>query len=261
MGRPHRRLDHRRACADADRPRVPGDARRRDPLHPRGRRRDRRVQHPIRDRSGDRPMVVIEMNPRVSRSSALASKATGFPIAKIAAKLAAGYLLEEIPNDITRRTPASFEAHDRLRRREDPAVRVREVPRRRHRAHDEDEVRRRGDGRSAGRSPSRCRRASARWRPDEPASTPIRTSDRCRRIPRHCSSRRKTPNDNRLFEIEAALRLGATVAEVCERHEDRPLVRGSHRRDRGRAPRDRGGHRLHAGRQSATASRTRRSPT
>jgi carbamoyl-phosphate synthase large subunit len=53
--------------------------------------------------------VVIEMNPRVSRSSALASKATGFPIAKIAAKLAAGYLLEEIPNDITRRTPASFE--------------------------------------------------------------------------------------------------------------------------------------------------------
>ncbi|MEI7729899.1 MAG: carbamoyl-phosphate synthase large subunit [Verrucomicrobiota bacterium] len=54
-------------------------------------------------------MTIIEMNPRVSRSSALASKATGFPIAKIAAKLAVGYLLDEIRNDITRETPASFE--------------------------------------------------------------------------------------------------------------------------------------------------------
>jgi carbamoyl-phosphate synthase large subunit len=57
----------------------------------------------------DGRMVVIEMNPRVSRSSALASKATGFPIAKIAAKLAIGYTLDEIPNDITKKTPASFE--------------------------------------------------------------------------------------------------------------------------------------------------------
>src|ERR671933_3019964 len=54
-------------------------------------------------------VLVIEMNPRVSRSSALASKATGFPIAKIAARLAVGYALEEIENDITRFTPASFE--------------------------------------------------------------------------------------------------------------------------------------------------------
>jgi carbamoyl-phosphate synthase large subunit len=57
----------------------------------------------------DGRIVVIEMNPRVSRSSALASKATGFPIAKIAAKVAIGYTLDEIPNDITRETPASFE--------------------------------------------------------------------------------------------------------------------------------------------------------
>jgi len=57
----------------------------------------------------DGRMVVIEMNPRVSRSSALASKATGFPIAKIAAKLAVGYTLDEIPNDITKETPACFE--------------------------------------------------------------------------------------------------------------------------------------------------------
>ena len=58
---------------------------------------------------GSGRMVVIEMNPRVSRSSALASKATGFPIARIAAKLALGYTLDEIPNDITRSTPSSFE--------------------------------------------------------------------------------------------------------------------------------------------------------
>src|SRR5438045_7349067 len=57
----------------------------------------------------DGRLVIIEMNPRVSRSSALASKATGFPIAKIAAKLAVGYTLNEIPNDITKKTPASFE--------------------------------------------------------------------------------------------------------------------------------------------------------
>ena len=65
------------------------------------------VQFAVNPVNGD--MVVIEMNPRVSRSSALASKATGFPIAKIAARLAVGYTLDEIPNDITKMTPASFE--------------------------------------------------------------------------------------------------------------------------------------------------------
>jgi carbamoyl-phosphate synthase large subunit len=65
------------------------------------------VQFGVNPESGE--IVVIEMNPRVSRSSALASKATGFPIAKMAAKLAVGYALEEIPNDITQATPASFE--------------------------------------------------------------------------------------------------------------------------------------------------------
>jgi carbamoyl-phosphate synthase large subunit len=65
------------------------------------------IQFCVNPRDGR--MLVIEMNPRVSRSSALASKATGFPIAKIAAKLALGYHLDEIPNDITRLTPASFE--------------------------------------------------------------------------------------------------------------------------------------------------------
>ncbi|MBJ69428.1 MAG: carbamoyl phosphate synthase large subunit [Acidimicrobiaceae bacterium] len=65
------------------------------------------VQFAVDPTSGD--FVIIEMNPRVSRSSALASKATGFPIAKIATKLAIGYTLDEIPNDITKKTPASFE--------------------------------------------------------------------------------------------------------------------------------------------------------
>jgi carbamoyl-phosphate synthase large subunit len=65
------------------------------------------VQFAVHPKTGE--MIVIEMNPRVSRSSALASKATGFPIARIAAKLAVGYTLDEIPNDITRETMASFE--------------------------------------------------------------------------------------------------------------------------------------------------------
>ncbi len=65
------------------------------------------IQFAVEPKTGR--MVVVEMNPRVSRSSALASKATGFPIAKIAAKLACGYLLDEIRNDITRETPACFE--------------------------------------------------------------------------------------------------------------------------------------------------------
>ena len=65
------------------------------------------IQFAVNPKNGE--IRVIEMNPRVSRSSALASKATGFPIAKIAAKLAVGYTLDEIPNDITKKTPASFE--------------------------------------------------------------------------------------------------------------------------------------------------------
>jgi carbamoyl-phosphate synthase large subunit len=65
------------------------------------------IQFAVNPQDGE--VTIIEMNPRVSRSSALASKATGFPIAKIAAKLAVGYTLDELPNDITRKTPASFE--------------------------------------------------------------------------------------------------------------------------------------------------------
>ncbi len=91
-------------------------------------------------------IVVIEMNPRVSRSSALASKATGFPIAKIAARLAVGYTLQEIPNYITQADAGQLRADDRLLRRQVAAVRVREVPRRRGGADHAYEVSRRGDG-------------------------------------------------------------------------------------------------------------------
>ena len=79
----------------------------------------------------DGRLVVIEMNPRVSRSSALASKATGFPIAKVAAKLAVGYTLDELANDITGRDAGLVRADHRLRRHQDPALCLREVPRRR----------------------------------------------------------------------------------------------------------------------------------
>jgi carbamoyl-phosphate synthase large subunit len=92
-------------------------------------------------------MLVIEMNPRVSRSSALASKATGFPIAKVAAKLAVGYTLDELRNEITGgATPTLVRADHRLRGHEDPALHLREVPDRQHPPDHADEVGRRGDG-------------------------------------------------------------------------------------------------------------------
>ena len=96
----------------------------------------------------DGRMIVIEMNPRVSRSSALASKATGFPIAKIAAKLAVGYTLDELAQRHHRRrsTAGLVRADDRLRRHQGAAVRVREVQAGRRPADHADEIGRRGDG-------------------------------------------------------------------------------------------------------------------
>src|SRR5258708_22221865 len=81
----------------------------------------------------DGRMVVIEMNPRVSRSSALASKATGYPIAKVAAKLALGYRLDELKNDITRDTPASFEPTVDYVVGKEPRFNFEKVPRADHR--------------------------------------------------------------------------------------------------------------------------------
>ena len=146
-GRAHRRLDHRGPGADAHRRRVPARcATRRSPCMRRVgvETGGANVQFAVDPRDGR--MVVIEMNPRVSRSSALASKATGFPIAKIAALLAVGYTLDEIPNDITRDDAGRVRALDRLRGHEDPALRLREVPRRRLPARHAHEERRRGHG-------------------------------------------------------------------------------------------------------------------
>ena len=113
------------------------------------------------------------MNPRVSRSLGAGLEGDGFPIAKIAARLAVGYTLDEIPNDITRRTPAALRADDRLRGRQVAALRVREVPGRRRRAVDAHEVRRRGDGDRAHvpagvRQGAALARAGQRRRPCEP---------------------------------------------------------------------------------------------
>ena len=106
MGLPPRQ-HHGRAGAHCP-TRIPDDGKRLDCSVARDRRRSGGPTC-SRRRAGGRPEVIIEMNPRVSRSSALASKATGFPIAKVAARLAVGYTLDEIRNDITGVTPASFE--------------------------------------------------------------------------------------------------------------------------------------------------------
>ena len=122
----------------------------------------------------DGRMVIIEMNPRVSRSSALASKATGFPIAKIAAKLAVGYTLDELANDITARHAGELRADHRLRGGENPALHLREIPRHAGAADHHHEVGRRGDGDRPQLRRGAAERACAAWRPGCPAS--IRSS-------------------------------------------------------------------------------------
>ena len=160
--------------------------------------------------------VIIEMNPRVSRSSALASKATGFPIAKIAARLAVGYRLNEIPNDITEATPASFEptidyvvtkvtrwAFENFTGAEPawgPACSrwARSWP---------------SGAPSASRSRRPCVRSS-RGGPDQRG--PGR--DRCRRVERRRTARAgRVATPDRVFQLEAALRRGAGVDELVAR--------------------------------------------
>jgi len=158
-------------------------------------------------------MVVIEMNPRVSRSSALASKATGFPIAKIAAKLAIGYTLDEIRNDITGETPASFE----------PTLDyvVVKVPRFAFEKFPGADptltttMKSVGEAMALGRSfpealgkalRSMETKAAGFWtRPDPEGVTLESTLEELR-----------TPRDGRLYAVERALRLGGTVHQVSE---------------------------------------------
>ncbi len=167
------------------------------------------IQFAVHPRTGR--MVVIEMNPRVSRSSALASKATGFPIAKIAAKLAIGYTLDEIPNDVTGQTPASFE----------PALDyvVVKVPRfafekfpgadRELTTHMKSVGEAMAIGRNFPEALGKALRsmettAAGFWAAPEPDSS---KQDLLRAL--------RTPTDGRLYTVERALRAGATVAEVC----------------------------------------------
>ena len=193
---------------------------------------------------------------RVAARRALASKATGFPIAKIAAMLAVGYRLDEIRNDITGETPGGVRADARLRRGEDPAVRVREVPRGRPGADDDDEVGGRGDGdrpdvhggaRQGAAGAGEGRRSDLGWRRS-------RTGDDA------AATRSRSPRERRLRTASsAALAAGHTVDEVARPTRDRPLVR---RPDRARSS---SGARLAARATAATrparASCARRSGT
>ncbi len=158
-------------------------------------------------------MVVIEMNPRVSRSSALASKATGFPIAKIAAKLAIGYTLDEIPNDITKMTPASFE----------PTIDycVVKIPRftfEKFKGADETltvSMKSVGEAMSIGRTFKESLQKGLRSL--EIGRFGI-TNDRLPAIddPEYIKKKLVTPNSDRIFYIRHALRLGLSVGEIYD---------------------------------------------
>ncbi|GAA0499726.1 carbamoyl-phosphate synthase large chain [Paractinoplanes deccanensis] len=169
------------------------------------------IQFAINPRDGR--LVVIEMNPRVSRSSALASKATGFPIAKIAAKLAIGYTLDEIPNDITLKTPAAFE----------PALDyvVVKIPRfafEKFPGADPElttTMKSVGEAMSLGRNFAEALNKAMRsmetsaagfWTKPDPTSADLAS----------VLSELRVPHDGRLYTVERALRLGATVEQVHE---------------------------------------------
>ncbi len=160
----------------------------------------------------DGRIVVIEMNPRVSRSSALASKATGFPIAKIAARLAIGYTLDEIPNDITRATPSAFEPSLDYVVVKIPRFAFEKFP-----GADPElttTMKSVGEAMAFGRSFVEALQKAMRsleqspsqfWLEPDPEGTAQDALDRAR-----------TPHDLRLLTVERALRLGATPEQVYE---------------------------------------------
>ncbi|MDQ7907974.1 carbamoyl-phosphate synthase large subunit [Phytohabitans sp. ZYX-F-186] len=157
-------------------------------------------------------IVVIEMNPRVSRSSALASKATGFPIAKIAAKLAIGYTLDEIPNDVTQETPAAFEPSLDYVVVKIPRFAFEKFP-----GADPElttTMKSVGEAMSLGRNFTEAlnkamrsleSKAAGFWTVPDPDQALDQALDALR-----------TPHDGRLYTVERALRLGATVERVAE---------------------------------------------
>ncbi|MDI1462292.1 carbamoyl-phosphate synthase large subunit [Catellatospora sp. KI3] len=157
-------------------------------------------------------IVVIEMNPRVSRSSALASKATGFPIAKIAAKLAIGYTLDEIPNDITLKTPAAFEPSLDYVVVKIPRFAFEKFP-----GADPElttTMKSVGEAMSLGRNFSEALNKAMRSMETKAAGF-WTTPDRFGSVEDALEALR-VPHDGRLYAVEEALRHGATVAQVTE---------------------------------------------
>ncbi|MFF3866632.1 carbamoyl-phosphate synthase large subunit [Micromonospora sp. NPDC001898] len=160
----------------------------------------------------DGRIVVIEMNPRVSRSSALASKATGFPIAKIAAKLAIGYTLDEIPNDITHKTPAAFEPTLDYVVVKIPRFAFEKFP-----GADPElttTMKSVGEAMSLGRNFTEALNKAMRsmetkaggfWSVPDPQGATREDTLAALRV----------PHDGRLYTVERALRLGASIAEVA----------------------------------------------
>ncbi|MGJ0204757.1 carbamoyl-phosphate synthase large subunit [Leucobacter sp. gxy201] len=156
-------------------------------------------------------VIVIEMNPRVSRSSALASKATGFPIAKIAAKLALGYRLDEIPNDITQKTPASFEPAIDYVVVKTPRFAFEKFP-----AADDTlttTMKSVGEAMAIGRNFTTALQKSLRSL--EKRGTSFHWGAETRTVEELLESMRR-PTDGRIVDIQQALRLGATIEQIFE---------------------------------------------
>ena len=169
------------------------------------------IQFAINPVTGE--LVVIEMNPRVSRSSALASKATGFPIAKMAAKLAVGYTLDEIPNDITKKTPASFE----------PTIDyvVTKIPRFAFEKFSGSsqvlttQMKSVGEAMAIGRTFQESFQKAIRSLETGRAGWGC---DRQEKLPslEHIRAGLRTPNPDRIFTVRHALQMGMTVEEIFE---------------------------------------------
>ncbi|WP_053388300.1 carbamoyl-phosphate synthase large subunit [Leucobacter japonicus] len=154
-------------------------------------------------------IIVIEMNPRVSRSSALASKATGFPIAKIAAKLALGYRLDEIPNDITQKTPASFEPSIDYVVVKTPRFAFEKFP-----AADDTlttTMKSVGEAMAIGRNFTTALQKSLRSL--EKRGTSFHWGEETRPVAEILEII-KRPTDGRIVDVQQALRLGATIEQV-----------------------------------------------
>ncbi len=167
------------------------------------------IQYAVDPKTGR--VIVIEMNPRVSRSSALASKATGFPIAKIAAKLALGYRLDEIPNDITQKTPASFEPTIDYVVVKAPRFAFEKFP-----AADDTlttTMKSVGEAMAIGRNFTTALQKSLRSL--EKRGTSFHWGEETRTVEELLESI-KRPTDGRIVDVQQALRLGATIEQVFE---------------------------------------------